>query len=325
MTTDPSSADIAWILRRLTTKGVWNILSVDMHLKVAAVKGRLNRYLRGVPGHVRDNMESVFGSTLPSTEIDRIARKHVEFQSKAYLTGLLPMLRGFDAPERWPVDGLEHLDDALKKGRGALLTTAHFGHARMIGPILRVHGYPAVRVVAKSMNYVERELRLQRWIENSRFRQVSFISDLVRTQDISAQLDIRPILNALNRNVPIMIAGDGLRAAEFVMLPFLGKQYPFALGSMKIAVLTGTSVLPCFVIEDTSQPIHVEIKPAIDVDPRRSPEENTREFAAVVEETVMRHPALWSRWDVANVFEKAERWSKENVEDRWNQSFRQWS
>ena len=44
------------------------------------------------------------------------------------------------------VEGLQHLDQALSRGRGAIVASTHLGYGRMIKPILRLHDIPALLV-----------------------------------------------------------------------------------------------------------------------------------------------------------------------------------
>lgn len=322
------TGDVTWALRRMVFKVASNTLPVGAHFRLAWLRGRIHRQINGVPGHVRNNLATVLGDFLEPSELDAIARNHVEFLGRSYLTGLLPELNGFNDSGRWRVEGLRHLDNALTRGKGAFLATAHLGYARMIGPVLRAKGYDAKRVVAKSLNHVDRDSRWKHWLESGgsiRNRIAPLVSPLLRTDDISAQLDIRPILLELSRNKPIMVAGDGFRAAEFVMLPFLGRTNPFATGFMKIALMTGAAVLPCFVLEEEGDHrIRVEVKQELDLVPGGTIEENLLKFVKVLDEQIRCTPHLWYRWSIENTFEKAEKWTQGGAQDRWNQTFKSW-
>ena len=48
------------------------------------------------------------------------------------------------------VEGIEHLDQALAPGRGALMITAHFGNWELLGAWLAQNGYP-LNVVGTSL------------------------------------------------------------------------------------------------------------------------------------------------------------------------------
>ena len=90
-------------------------------------------------------------------EVEKIARRNSQFIKRAYLSEILPLLPAFDDPRRWPVEGLEHLDHALARKRGAILATAHLGYPRLIAPILETHGYEVRQVVAGGARREKRE------------------------------------------------------------------------------------------------------------------------------------------------------------------------
>lgn len=217
----------------------------------------------------------------------------------------------------------EFLDESLATGRGAILLTAHLGYSKFITPIVRSNGYDVASVVAKSLECIEQELRFERWLENSGTVSASILRFLGRNSYekscIAAQLDIRPILSALAENKPVVFAGDGLKAAEFVQLPLLGGTYPFAKGFMKIAMMTRAAVLPSFALEgEDDHWIVVNIRPPLEIDPEASIEENLMKFAQILDEQIRRTPHLWLRWADKEALEKISSLPGGKRADRWN-------
>ncbi|MDF2572108.1 MAG: lpxL 1, partial [Sporomusa sp.] len=51
------------------------------------------------------------------------------------------------------LNGHEHLEAALKLGRGAVLATAHSGNWELLGAALAMHGFPLVAVVQRQTNH----------------------------------------------------------------------------------------------------------------------------------------------------------------------------
>src|SRR5687768_6205067 len=142
--------DIPWAAWRLARKTLFSVLSrlpIRAHMEIAVMRGRIFAPVLGIPTHVRDNIEVALGDNLVSSEIKRIARHHLQYIKRAYLADFLPLLPDFKNPRRWDVEGLEHLDDALVRKHGVILTTAHLGYPRLIAPILRASGYDVVQIV----------------------------------------------------------------------------------------------------------------------------------------------------------------------------------
>lgn len=295
-----------------------------LHWGMARARGRLVRVTRGIPPRVQDTLKTVLGDGLAPAEIERIARRNTEFVSGfEQLKTAMPRFCDPGARSRCQVVGSEFLDEALASGRGAIILTAHLGYSKLIGPILRSHHYEATDVVAKSLQSFEQETRFDRWLESLGSVSGSILRPVRRTayerDCIPAQLDVRPIFAALARNKPVVLAGDGLKAAEFAHLPLLGGSYPFAKGFMRIAMLTKAAVLPTFGLEGKNGHwIAVVIGPPLNIDPAASVEENIMRFAEVLEAQIRRTPHLWFRWADKEALEALDERPTGEWVDRWN-------
>jgi lauroyl/myristoyl acyltransferase len=139
-------------------------------------------------------------------------------------------------------------------------------------------------------------------------------TESIRTCDIVASLDVRPILSAMEANQILLIAGDGLRATEFKTFPVLGNDYPIPTGFVKIALVTGATVLPVFSTPEKGR-IRTTIHPPLRLDSNERIETNLQGYVDVLNEQLLRTPHLWLRWNRANWFEKARKWAEEAKAD----------
>lgn len=323
-----SGREVGWVFKQVARMVFVRALSFDMHLRIAAMRGWLICALRKVPKDVVDNIQAAFPEREP-TEINRIARGFCEYARRVYLWRVLPSLPGSNAPEKWPVVGLAHLDAALSRKRGVILVTAHFGYGHIIPIALAAHGYAVARVLAELERVEERErveewLRRGGWLRRRFYARTRVLADPLRPEDMVANLDVRPIFDRLSRNGIVMTTGDGLRSSHFTNLPLLGNVYPFPSGLMKIAMLTEASILPTFAVQDgRAGRIQVEIHPALAIDPRSDVRDNLRLLAEVIEEQLRERPHLWYRWMVPNWFQVALEWSKSGRESRYKSQLRE--
>lgn len=309
-----------WLCGRTLRKGLVSAVPISVHFKIAGCRGRISAF-RGRQEHVRQNLQHALGEVLESSEIERIAWDHHRFTQAAYLSRLLPNLRRFEERRRWPIEGIEYLDQALAKGRGVILITAHYGYPHLIPRILGVHGYKAREVIA-DLDRSEKQRNTQSWLANTDkvkryvYQHTHVLTDLLDPEDIVASLDVRPILKALAKNEILLIAGDGLRATEFRRFQLLGKEYPFPTGFMKIALLTNATVLPTFAVPDEiASTVRTEIKEPLPIDPKLSVQENLQAFVDVFDEQLRRAPHFWQRWRRANYFEEALKWADDDQKD----------
>lgn len=312
--------DMNWMAKQLAFGLARSALPVHAHVGLMHWRARLHGHLTGVPDHVRENFTSVFGDELDPCEIDRVARRFVEFSKRKDLMMNLPAHASFVGSHCWDIQGLEYLDEALAQGRGAMLVTGHFGFGRMIGPVLQASGYELLVLRAMGMES-ERRRRLKGITEHAKGTAAKLINHKV--SEARADLDIRPIINALAQNKVTKIAGDGLRSSEFELFHLLGKEYPFPTGFMKIAAMCGAAVLPAFAGEGrVDHAFRVEILPALRVNPNAGVRENLERFAQVFDHQLQRAPHQWHRWKVKDIFRRVIEWSKS--EQRWSTSFNTW-
>jgi lauroyl/myristoyl acyltransferase len=254
-------------------------------------------------------------------EVKTIAKDFGFFAESSYVWSILLGRRGFDPSRYWEVQGLEHLRAALEHGKGVILLTAHFGHAKWIPHIMEAHGFKARRVVVADPRG-EKKHGIDQWLaaggglRRHLYDRTRVYEDPRQSTDIIASLDVRPILRALSDNEILVIAGDGVRATGFVQLPLLGQLYPFPTGFMKIAVISGAIVLPTFAFPGIrNMSIRTEIRRALAISPKKSTEENVRAYADTLNNQLLSTPHLWEHWSRINWFENARKWAVEGAED----------
>jgi lauroyl/myristoyl acyltransferase len=295
---------------------VYALAPVSFLFRLAALRGRLDWYWpRGARRQVLEALERALAQEgLGPDELRRVARRHFEYRRRHQLARVWPQVRGFAGAERIPVEGLAHLDRALAGGKGAILVTAHFGHGRLIKPILRSRERDAlvVGVVPRDPSTPDfppafsrlgsfvhsRVLRLPRWSRyDPRWRETV-------GEDLPATMNLRPQLAALARNQTLIIVADGRNAARLVSTRLLGLTIRFTPGAFSLARATGAPLLPAFVTDNphATDPIGLRllIQPPLQLqntnDPNADLHTNTQRFAQAVAAQIHAHPHLWGQW-----------------------------
>lgn len=180
-------------------------------------------------------------------------------------------------------EGLEHLEQALAQGRGALLLTAHFTTLE-IGARMMALLAPVVAVYRRHENpVIDRIMRRRR---------------AMRSAGVVARGDLRGLLRALHSGRSVWFAPDqaylGVRSVE---VPFFGVPAPTNTATSRIAAASGAPVLPFFVerLAGTAG-YRLSILPPLADFPGADAAADATRTNAVLEAGIRRVPAqyLWS-------------------------------
>jgi Kdo2-lipid IVA lauroyltransferase/acyltransferase len=221
---------------------------------------------------------------LDGGERARILRAHFESLG----IGLVELaaawwLRASRLPRNVRTEGLEHLETALARGKGALLLTAHFTTLEM-GARLLDQFHPVMAVYRPHENPV-----LDRVIRNGRLRQSAGIIE---------RGDLRGLLRALRSGAVVWFAPDqaylGVRSVE---VPFFGVPAPTNTATSRIAEASGAAILPFFVERlPGSRGYRIRIEPALAQFPGNDVRADAARVNAVLESGIRRvlPQYLWS-------------------------------
>jgi len=183
-------------------------------------------------------------------------------------------------------DGLENYLEALRRGRGVIFMTAHFGAWELSSFAHALYGYP-LRFVVRPID----NARVENLI--SKYRTLSGNIPIGRR---SAALEI---LKALRHNEAVGILFDqNTTRSEGVFAEFFGVPAATTPSIALFALRTGAAVVPGFLIWDESLGKHrlrldapVELIDTGDLD--HDVLENTRAFNKILESYIRKYPDQW--------------------------------
>jgi lauroyl/myristoyl acyltransferase/acyl carrier protein len=320
--------DLYWAFVWLIRKRFYSTVPIPLLFLFARLKGFFLSSFSQERFVVERNLSSVFGHVKSEKEIHLIARRHFEFLGKLEFIRRLAHIKGFSPPERWPVEGLHHLDSALSEGKGVIVVFTHFGYTNLIRYFLRMRGYKPWGVEARTSKRGKMERKRLRDYTAFRKFMYSWVHverdgrDATEETGLVAALDVRPLVEILGRNGILVTAGDAQHAVKFVNLSFLGDLYPFPTGFMSIAMHTGSPVLPIFVVDsEDGLGIKAIIEKPLTLDQNGTPNQdlttNMERFAQVFESHVNRYPHLFKIWAKENWFEKRRTRSRRELAKRY--------
>jgi Kdo2-lipid IVA lauroyltransferase/acyltransferase len=184
-------------------------------------------------------------------------------------------------------EGRYHLDEALAKGRGVILLTAHLGHWEIGGLGLRALGYPLTVVTIKHNSLFTNNL-----INLMRNRHGIRVIELG-----NSTYDVIEIVHALHRNEVVAVLGDRAFSERAGVATLFGKDVPLPVGPMLLAMTTKAPVVPAFSVMESPGRYCGIIEPALNLrngpDREQAMKHNLQQVAAVFERFIRRYPDQW--------------------------------
>jgi KDO2-lipid IV(A) lauroyltransferase len=238
---------------------------------------------------VHDNLLHVLGRA-PSARLVRAVFQHGAMNY--WDTLVIPRLSRADIDALVHVDGLEHLEAAMKLGRGAILVGGHIGSIALAIQWLAVRGYRVTGVVEE----IKPPELLQFWQK----RRQALGLEIVFTNGLAA----RALLAALRRNEVVTLVTDRDVTGTGPKVLFFGVQTSFAEGAAALALRTGAPILPGTAWRLPDGTVQAVIEPALTIPiSGHGPEarlELTQAIAARLEYHIRSHPEQWTvfqqRW-----------------------------
>lgn len=319
-------SDIPRTLAWLALKIVYLLVPVPLLFLCARLKGFVLSFLSKERSEVIKNLANIFGDEKSEKEIRAIARQHFMHLERLQFSKIWRKIQGFAFAKSCPLEGLEHLHAALAEGKGAILLTAHYGYSRQIRHFLRLHNYPAWIVGSQLPKDKPDPLsKFARFLHDRLFKIPEF--KVEEENDLPTGLNIRPLVQKLQKNEIVILTADGLRASNVVEGKLLGVRTAFATGSVSLARGTGAKILPAFIVDSGSGLIGLKlcIEPSLPLQYSDNPKEdfkvNLEQFVRVFESYIVRYPHL-SRWTKREFFGKRYKALKAVVTDRYSGHFK---
>jgi Kdo2-lipid IVA lauroyltransferase/acyltransferase len=241
------------------------------------------------PRHRRialDNLRLAFGDGLDDRQRRRIARRSFAHSGMIFLdAAYFPRLLRLPTERLAVYEGLEHLEDAARDGRGVLVFSGHFGHWELIALLQHRLGLPMAMVVRPLEN---------RWLD----RFLTRLRSLSGNTTIPKYNAARGVLRALRERRAVAILIDqNVRGAGGLFIDFFGRPASTTPGLATFALKSGAPIVPVFSYPLADGRVRIRYLPPMR--PRREGRvgegilEVTRVCTALLEEEVRRQPELW--------------------------------
>ena len=276
-------ASISWLLPESRWPGLCRLLA---------------RGLGGAPDGGAGIAALIDGQRIPA-DPDSIYRSSRATSLESYLQ----LLRDY-RPGGWKpassLQGAEHLEAALRRGRGAVLWLPLFaGYGFVAKVVLSEAGFEVSHLSHPRHGFSETRFGM-RFLNPIRTRAENryLKSRIMMSRDSSAEA-LRESLARVRANEIVSITAGGA-AAQPVSVPFLNGDFLVAGGAPSLAHATGAALLPVFPLLEGAGSVRVVIAAPVE----RQSGETKRQFVAraaltfskQMEAYVRRHPEQWRGW-----------------------------
>lgn len=245
------------------------------------------------------NIDRVFQSSLAPSEKKRLCMayySHIIINIKEIILYALVSKKSLE--KRIKVIGIEHLENALGKGKGILVFTGHFGNWEF-APLFFLDKFNGKDLdfycVRKNLRFAFLDSIFLRRFENCGFKIISHKNAVSQTR------------RALKNRAIVLFPFDVCPSSKIknkVKADFLGQKSETNMSLAYLAALCGSSVLSVTFYRTNKKQhvvhIYPEIKPVVCPDYKQTLVENTQLYNKRLEEMLLPYPEQWlwsyKRW-----------------------------
>jgi KDO2-lipid IV(A) lauroyltransferase len=241
-----------------------------------------------------ESLTIAFGRDKSRQEIEQIARDCFTFLAKAGVELVFLMDRPALLMKRVNLVGKHNLDNALAKGNGVILASAHFGNFPLLMSRLALSGYK-IGGIMRAM----RDTRVENIFLEKRNR---FKIKTIYSQPRS--VCVNNTLEALRNNEVVFIPIDQNFGTGGVFVDFFGRKAATATGPVVLAQRTKAALLPCFIVRQKDDTHKIIFEEPLNLEKGKDPQEtvviNIQRLTNIIEHYIRIYPAEWGwvhrRW-----------------------------
>jgi KDO2-lipid IV(A) lauroyltransferase len=237
------------------------------------------------------NLRLVFGKQKSEEEIEAIYKQCLTRTVTSFLESLKlcllppPVVKG-----RIEMVGKEYLDEALKREKGIIIVGLHLGNFPMLALKLALEGYPIAVIIKKPRNRYIAQL----YIRITAKVGIGFIDGGER------RMATQQSLKQLRGGGIVYIVIDQNPPYPDIMVDFFGYPVPSFKGPIVLAMRTGATILPGFIVYEKGWRHKLFIEKPIPLnitgDNERDISYNLARLMKFIEGYIKRYPEQWWWW-----------------------------
>lgn len=241
-----------------------------------------------------DSLTRAFGGKKSKKEIERICRECFNTMAGSAVEFFMFMRYPGRIRKFVHIEGAEHLDRALAKGKGVVAVSAHFGSFPLLVTRLSLQGYK-VSTMLRHM----RDQGLDNFFEKKR--------DMMKVGSVYTQPRekcVNDSLKLLRNNEVLFVQLDQNFGTAGVFVDFFGQKAATATGPIIFSMRTGAPIVPMFIYRVKGPKHKIIILPEVPWEEMTSKDETVlrmvQKLTTLIEEYIRKHPHEWGwihkRW-----------------------------
>lgn len=256
---------------------------------------------------IEKNLSETFNGKLSKNQRREIAKGAFhEFWRETF--SRLPTRQEREALKKVDVRGREHLQKALRNGKGVILWESNaFGRRALSKQILHANGFSIHQVFGEiHLRGFLSDGRSNSWVREHIIKmemercEKPFLTEIIYLPSSDSLVLTRILLDRLKENAILCIPGDGRSGKKLLPIRFLGHIGLFPTGMVSLAKISGASILPIFCIQEERGKTSLIIEPPIriekEVDRERALEKGVIQYVSLLESYIRKYPKQYRDW-----------------------------
>jgi KDO2-lipid IV(A) lauroyltransferase len=278
-------------LYQLTLFGIrfFRLFPSQWNLKLGEVLGWLAFWVVGKERKkALQSLNIAFGKERKPHELKRIAIGAYQHLGRSFFEFLeFFYYHRLNQADYISVEGIEYLEEGLRRGKGIIFVSAHLGNWELLALHVASLGYPANiiarRINNEGINKLMLSLRQQNGVR---------VIMLKRRGRIS-----KNVFKALLNNQILGILMDQDARVDGVFVDFFGRPAYTPSGPVSLALATGATIIPGFIIRTADGRHQIQLSPPFDLKVTNNKKQdiltNTQALTKIIEDYVRRFPSQW--------------------------------
>ncbi|TAN62258.1 hypothetical protein EPN18_05060 [bacterium] len=239
---------------------------------------------------IKSELKKMLGERFTDKELKTVLRRSFVNSIKSHFeTWTFPKLNREKTAKMSYFSGMEHLDESLKKGKGAIILLSHFGAYKFVLPALGYMGYKINQMAVKPTIWKDGTMIRDKFMDIESENEKKIPAKFIYIEE-----SLKPVFKALMNNEIVVMSIDSLLGSGRVPYGFFNNTILFNNTPMMLSLRIGSPLIPTFIVrqKDDKHKIIFE-KPLVaghEIKEDVAVKNLTGDFAALFEKYFMESP-----------------------------------